>query len=338
MESGKQLKYVLKRPTIEQLHSKTGNGLVKDSINLREQDKLWRITKNNSVDNFQILLCNCRSLCSKIEDARATCAALHPDLFACTETWLRCDISDDILSICNYSLFRSDRPIKSGGGVAIYLSENIKAIILSPTIVVSPTSIESVWLHLQSLNILFLCIYIPPGLPAKEHCEISNFLQTNIDSYLCTLKEPKVFISGDFNDFSTEIICSMFYLYNTVNEPTRNYSFLDKILIPKSLTYKTEIGPPLSNSDHNSVLTAVDLRLSSLPLGSKIVYDLRQRFVSNLVTCIRTYDWDILVNSDLDVNEKCSIFNDFIAESFSNSFLSVPSLFHQNISLGSLHT
>ena len=212
-------------------------------------------------------------MCPKIEDARATCAALHPDLFACTETWLRCDISDDILSICNYTLFRSDRPVKTGGGVAIYLYENVKAIILSPTIVVSPTSIESVWLHLQSLNILFLCIYIPPGLPVKEHFEISNFLQTNIDSYLCTLKEPKVFISGDFNDFSTEIICSTFYLHNVLFQTslpvfvlTTGTSLLTVIsMSTKNVQFLTILLRKVLTNSFLSVLSLFPLKIS---LGS----------------------------------------------------------------------
>ena len=82
----------------------------------------------------------------------------------------------------------------------------------------------------------------------------------------------------------------------------------------------TEIGPPLSTSDHNSVLAVVNLPISSIHLGSKIVYDLRERFVTNFVNCIRDFNWDIFIDGDFDVNGKCTIFHDFILNCF-NEFI-----------------
>ena len=122
--------------------------------------------------DFTVLLCNCRSLCNKLDDARATCSSLHPHLFACTETWFHSDITDHLVSIPNYFVSRCDRLSRAGGGVAVYSSNQTKVTTLCPNLVHSPKCVEAVWLHLPDLNILFVCIYVPPSLCVSDHLDI----------------------------------------------------------------------------------------------------------------------------------------------------------------------
>jgi hypothetical protein len=215
-------------------------------------------------------------------------------------------------------LSRCDRLNRIGGGVAVYTSDNIHITTLSPSLVVSPKCSESVWLHFTHHNLVLVCIYIPPGLHVADHCQITSFLSINIDSYLSKFNEPTVLICGDFNDFHTENICSTFNLKNVVTEPTRKDAIIDKILIPKNLSCTCETGPPLSTSDHNSILADVSFPISVLNPVSKTVYDLRKRFISNFVDCIVSFDWNNFANINLDVNEKCKKFQNFIETSFHN--------------------
>ena len=101
-----------------------------------------------------------------------------------------------------------------------------------------------------------------------------------------------------------------------VTEPTRNNSIIDKFFISKFCPCKCEIGPPLSTSDHNSVFTVINMPVTAPSLGSNFVYDLRQRHVSNFVNSIRSFDWSSFIDSNANVNDKCSIFQDFLEDCF----------------------
>ena len=68
----------------------------------------------------------------KIDEIRATCLAYNCDVFAIAETWLSNDISDAELFIPGYHIFRQDRD-RHGGGVAVYIRDNLPAMLLTPS-------------------------------------------------------------------------------------------------------------------------------------------------------------------------------------------------------------
>jgi hypothetical protein len=62
------------------------------------------------------------------------------DVFAINETRLDCTISDDLVSVPNYDIIRSDRN-RNGGGVCIYINNAISYCNLSHKV---PGNLEAV--------------------------------------------------------------------------------------------------------------------------------------------------------------------------------------------------
>lgn len=52
----------------------------------------------------------------------------HPDIIIVTETWLNPSITDSMVHIDGFSLYRNDRKLRVGGGVAIYAKTPIKFV------------------------------------------------------------------------------------------------------------------------------------------------------------------------------------------------------------------
>ena len=61
------------------------------------------------------------SLTPKTDEVREVMQETNPDLVCITETWLHCQICDDVVNICGYNLVRLDRLIGQHGGVCIYV-------------------------------------------------------------------------------------------------------------------------------------------------------------------------------------------------------------------------
>ncbi|KAJ3647073.1 hypothetical protein Zmor_024620 [Zophobas morio] len=68
---------------------------------------------------------NLGSLTAKFDDLTALVTQQKPTILLITETWLNSNITDSIVSLPNYILYRSDRKSGRGGGVCIYLSTQI---------------------------------------------------------------------------------------------------------------------------------------------------------------------------------------------------------------------
>ena len=74
---------------------------------------------------------------------------LH-EILSFTESWLKPHISDDVLKIPGYSPpFRRDRIDRMGGGVIVYVKENVNCI-LRPDLQVG--NIECLWLEVRVKN------------------------------------------------------------------------------------------------------------------------------------------------------------------------------------------
>ena len=72
----------------------------------------------------------------------------HFDIMSFTETWLKGDNSDDSIELLNLQKpFRRDRgPEKNGGGVVVYIKENIYAY-RRPDLEVN--GIEAIWVQIK---------------------------------------------------------------------------------------------------------------------------------------------------------------------------------------------
>ena len=82
---------------------------------------------NHSIDNIDCILLNARSIALKWKQL---CIELFsskiPNIIFLTETWLSSDYCYDYISLPGYTLFRSDRSNKKGGGVMCLASNTLK--------------------------------------------------------------------------------------------------------------------------------------------------------------------------------------------------------------------
>ena len=229
-----------------------------------------------------------------------------------TETWLSDAVIDSYVGINNFHHFRSDRRNRIGGGVCIWINDNISSSLYLP-IGVPPSSCEIVFTKLFCGSRVILCcvIYIPPGLCKDVHQHISDFLVNEFDALLSANPHSNIIIAGDFNDFSCAIFEEELALSGKVNRPTRGDAILDKIFMDSDLSavfdeYAT-IGPPIDNSDHCSVLLRSNLHMSNILSRSIPVWDFRSSNLDEFVSRLSAVDFTA-IESAVSVDAMCDMF------------------------------
>ena len=241
------------------------------------------------------------------------------------ESWLHDGVSDDEISIPQYSLIRCDRRGgKRGGGVCAYVKNGIRfrSIVLSSR---TPDCIEALWLHLLDTNITLLAVYIPPGLTSNNYKEISRYIVDAYDEISVSNAEGYLIIAGDMNQFPTRGIEAQLNVTQIVNSPTRGNAVLDKILLDVRLLNKLSstaslaggavvhdslitICSAVGNSDHLSVLMNSRAINKDAPHIRK-VYDLRASHVDSFKAKLAEFPWPSFYKADLSVDEKCDILH-----------------------------
>ena len=83
--------------------------------------------KSQSKERITILNINCRSLKNKIPELHQVIDQTKPDIIACTETWLKPDISSSEIfpNSFGYTIIRDDRLTRNGGGVLLAISKRL---------------------------------------------------------------------------------------------------------------------------------------------------------------------------------------------------------------------
>ena len=86
-------------------------------------------------------------------------------VFGVSETWLT-DSTSELVNITGYNFVSNHRKSKIGGGVGIYLQNDIQYKILKECIFSDPQAIESNFVEItvpQGKNIIVGCVYRPPN-------------------------------------------------------------------------------------------------------------------------------------------------------------------------------
>ena len=120
-----------------------------------------------------------------------------------------------------------------------------------------------------------------------------------------------IIVGGDFNDFCIRPLCEQFNFVNKVSSPTRLNSVLDLILIDEDLSTlyadSAVVGPPIKNSDHNSVLLLPLENVKHVLPSSQIPFwDFRESFLLDFRYRLQMTDFSIL--------NLCHTIEDMIAE------------------------
>lgn len=190
------------------------------------------------------------------------------DVIGVTETWLHSGVDNDLVSIADYNFFGQNRCNRRGGGVGLYVKNNIRCeVVLSASL----QYIEHLWVKL-TFNGEFIIlgnIYRPPNSDINQ---FFNFLEDTLSNLYS--EYDKMICFGDFNinmlNLNTnvasqlEAIFSTFNMEQRVKEPTRispnSISLLD--LIFTNIDEVTDVGVlDSSTADHFLVHFKLNLNM-----------------------------------------------------------------------------
>lgn len=226
------------------------------------------------------------SLINKLDELKLSILNTTSSIILITETWLNKKIPDSLLNLPGFTLHRKDRE-GEGGGVCIYVKDNIAGHIVSSSLHTNLSTtgpVESIWLEITVSRVKFVvaCIYRPK---ASTTIEDNNQLLSIVEAAM-QLHTP-VFIFGDFNypeiDWTTLTVfpnnqCSLDFLNNykthrgeqMIYFPTRirnsQISLLDLLIVNDKLNvFDIQDHPPLGRSDHIVITAKSQLQLPIKP-------------------------------------------------------------------------
>ncbi|KAI5695872.1 hypothetical protein M8J75_004808 [Diaphorina citri] len=139
---------------------------------------------------------NAQSLSAHMHEIRTLIdkADLHAILIS--QSWLKPSISDSLVNISGYTLVRHDRLVRRGGGVTMYIRNDLthKVLVRSTATssqddkIIEFMAVESV---VRSINILLTVVYKPPK--ANQLDELYDLIVSVIPQY------EHIILMGDFN-------------------------------------------------------------------------------------------------------------------------------------------
>ena len=120
-----------------------------------------------------ILLSNVCHILNKTDEITVLLGLYYPSIVCFTETWLTPDIPHSVVDMQGYSLLRRDRTSGLGGGVAIYISNNLQFHRFSS---LECNEFEVLWLLVRPSqlprplsSIIVAVIYCPPNYDAEKN-------------------------------------------------------------------------------------------------------------------------------------------------------------------------
>lgn len=135
---------------------------------------------------------NVRSILPKCQQLQVLMEGSTNAVFGMSETWLNGTIGNAEIDMPNMKLFRKDRNGRSGGGVLVYVSENIKSFRRRD---LELDEIEAVWIELiiKGMKVLVCNVYRPPDAKACWMDDFSVMMEKAANE-----REERV-VMGDFN-------------------------------------------------------------------------------------------------------------------------------------------
>jgi len=221
------------------------------------------VSEVRSTAQLKCFFTNACSMGNKQEELEAIVQQENYDLVPITETWW--DSSHDWHAVMDgYRLFRKDRPTRRGGGVALYVREQLECIELG--LEANEEQVESLWVRIKGQahkgDITVGVYYRPPD--QEEEVDEAFYRQLQAAS-----QSQALVLMGDFNqpDISWEGYTARHtqfwrflqsiddnFLMQVVEDPTRRGALLDLVLMKKEgLVEDVKAGGSLGCSDHEMV-------------------------------------------------------------------------------------
>jgi len=255
--------------------------------------------ENCSETGYKCVCLNARSIVNKRNELNIMVEDTDPHIIGITESWANKDILDAELGLNGYAMFRKDRIGRRGGGVILYIKEEIQAYELK--LDKEADCEEAVWCNIVTgkSTLTVGLVYRSPNISKEDNEKIHTAIKE--------VSKRDCIIMGDFNhghiqwktlqstgheDHNFLLLTQDSFLSQHVLEPTRGENVLDIVLSSQQeFVDNVRTREPLGCSDHNQVLFTINVKSER---NSKIHY--RRNFHKGQYKDMRNYlakiDWD----------------------------------------------
>ena len=289
------------------------NGISRDGA-----DHCKSFQNNLKVANF-----NARSIPGHITDIQFLILNNNFDIVIVSETWLFHGAPPNLCDVDGYTLFRSDRLNRRGGGVGVYVKSIFDVEVLN--IKCDNSGVEQLWLSISvnSVKVAVGSLYRPSYISYSE----LNSLTSPIE--YCTLNFNHLVIGGDLNiDYLKQnlpeclffkSVIAPFDIKQIIVEPTRitktSASLIDYICVFNNSPVSNIKQYPISFSDHNCIEFEYCIAARK-PRPTPITRRSFKHFNADQFSQdISAANWEV-VYSGTDIDVKVNIFNNIIIQLF----------------------
>lgn len=242
------------------------------------------------------------------------------DIITLSETHLHAGVCNDVFQLKGFQdIVRRDRD-GAGGGVAIYVRENIAYKRLYEF---EHPGIEAIWIcvHTVQGKILVCSCYRPPN-----NGEFWQIFDTILDDIKLSDEYRYLYVLGDLNaDLGTNNgkkmlqICNEQNLQYLISEPTRitptTQTILDQILTnAHNYVLSTTVSPPISTNDHCTVGVNINFKVQNTEPFYRHIWLFKQADFARFRQALLDTDFDTVFDDD-NVDKIC--------DSWSKKFISV---------------
>jgi len=251
---------------------------------------------------------NCRSLNhDKLNDLAVHIQERNPDIICLIETWLT-ESNQHTASINNYNHFWAHRKDRTGGGVFMYVKDNLPSKQL---LLLSTPTFSAVWILIRAAanqKTIYCCVYHPPGQPKDKCDDTRNHLLDTTQKLLTKHKSAHIVVTGDFNRLELDEYQSSFNLSQVIDFDTRGDATLDLILtdLPR-FCVPSKLAPLVSN-DHCCIYVHSQPITAFWTIARRCVTESRKVAIG---LDVANYDWLCIKNVD-NVNTKLEIYTQAI--------------------------
>ena len=119
------------------------------------------------------------------------------DILTISETWFNSSVTNSVVEIPGYKVFRLDRLGKAGAGVCAHVKSTLKVKVLKDLTEISESGLHQLWIQVQNkkLRSLLVCIvYRPPEIGTA--CLENELLPKYIEALS---RNKDIVLTGDLN-------------------------------------------------------------------------------------------------------------------------------------------
>lgn len=297
---------------------------------------------NTNTANEDLRAChvNCQSVIAHFDEFCHFFVGSGYHIICMSETWLKPEIPDTMVTLPGYTLYRCDRTGRQGGGVAFFLLNTLRAVILEQSMTDEQhRKPEYIMAEINTnckSNLLLAVVYRPPKCGYLQDFEyLFQDLQT---------KYRHSIIFGDFNadmlantynsaQLYSFIASSNMHLvpFGSIHHLKNSSTFLDLCIIDDENKLNSFGKTPVPFlSAHDLIHITYKINIIRRQPRTLLCNNLKNFNEQNFLKELKEFDWTevILANS---IDDKVDIFNNTIISHF-NKHAPLQRILFKNLS------